>query len=255
LYQEERPVPHKSPVIISVASGKGGVGKTWITINLAASLSEKGKKVLVIDCDLGLANIDIMLGLNPSGNLKDVLFGDVDVREVLIRTKAGFDFLPASSGAREMTQLLNENIEKLKELIVEISQGYDYVFLDVGAGISDAVLQFNLFASRNFVVVTRDLTSITDAYAMIKMIYQMFGKTAFELIVNSVHDDKEGLKVFNHIDAICKKFLNFSLSYLGSIPFEEVVPRSIMKQTVLVNLFPDSRTTVGIKKIVNAVSL
>lgn len=247
-------MPDKSPVIISVASGKGGVGKTWIAINLAASLSEKGKKVLLIDCDLGLANIDLMLGINPRGNLKDVLFRDVDVHEVLIRTKAGFDFIPASSGAREMTQLLHENIEKLKELIVEISHGYDYVFLDIGAGISDAVLQFNLFAGRNFVVVTRDLTSITDAYAMMKMIYQMFGKKTFEIIVNSVRDDEEGLKVFNHIDAICKRFLNFSLNYLGSIPFEEVVPRSIMKQTVLVQLFPDSRTAARIKKIVKAVS-
>jgi len=248
-------VTDKTPVIISIASGKGGVGKTCITINLAAALSGKDKRVLVIDCDLGLANIDIMLGINPQSNLKDVLFKDIDVREVLIRTKAGFDFIPASSGSREMAQLLNENIERLKDLMVEISGGYDYVFLDIGAGISDTVLQLNLFASRNFVIVSRDLTSMTDAYALMKMINQGFGKQGFELIVNSVRDDKEGLKVFNHIASICKRFLNFSPRYLGSIPFDEVIPRSIMKQSVFVNLFPRSSAAVMLNRIIDTISL
>ena len=244
-----------NPVIISVASGKGGVGKTCITINLAASLSEKGKRILVIDCDLGLANIDIMLGLNPRRNLKDVIFDDVDVRDVVVRTEAGFDFLPASSGVREMAQLLYENIEKLKDIITHVSEGYDYVFCDIGAGISDTVLQFNLFAARNFVIVTKELTSITDAYAMMKTIYRTFGRTSFEIIANSVRDDDEGLKVFNHIDSICRKFLNFSPGHLGSIPFDEVVTRSIMKQTVLVRLFPESGAAVKINQIATAISL
>jgi flagellar biosynthesis protein FlhG len=224
---EEELVPGNSPVIISVASGKGGVGKTCITINLAASLSEKGKRVLVVDCDLGLANIDIMLGINPRSNLKDVIFNGVDVRDVVVRTEAGFDFLPASSGVREMAQLLHENIEKLKDIMTQASKGYDYVFLDIGAGISDTVLQFNLFATRNF---------------------------AFEIIVNSVRDDDEGLKVFNHIESICKRFLNFSPRHLGSIPFDEVVTHSIMKQTALVRLFPGSKAAVKIGQIAKAIS-
>jgi flagellar biosynthesis protein FlhG len=253
LHLEERLVTENSPVTISVASGKGGVGKTCITINLAASLSEKGKRVLVIDCDLGLANIDIMLGINPRSNLKDVIFGDIDVRDVLIRTEAGFDFLPASSGVREMTQLLHENIEKLKDIITQISHGYDYVFLDIGAGISDTVLQFNLFAARNFVIVSKDLTSITDAYAMMKTIHRTSGKKSFEIIVNSVSDDDEGLRVFNHIDSICKRFLDFSPRHLGSIPFDEVVTRSIMKQTALVRLFPESAAAVKINQIAHAI--
>ncbi len=243
-----------SPVIISVASGKGGVGKTCITINLAASLSEKGKRVLVVDCDLGLANIDIMLGINPRRNLKDVIFGDVDAREVVIRTQAGFDFLPASSGVKEMAQLLYEHIENLKSIITQISRGYDYVFCDIGAGISDTVLQLNLFAARNFVVVSKDLTSITDAYAMMKTIYRTFGKTSFEIIVNSVRDDDEGMKVFNHLDSICRRFLDFSPRHLGSVPFDEVVTRSIMKQAVLVRLFPESRAAVKIDRIAHALS-
>lgn len=243
-----------SPSIISVASGKGGVGKTCITVNLAASLSEKGKKVLVIDCDLGLANIDIMLGVNPRKNLKDVLFGDADVGDVVIRTDAGFDLLPASSGVKDMAQLMYENIEKLKKIMAHASKGYDYVFLDIGAGISDTVLQFNLFAARNFVVVTKDLTSLADAYAMMKTMYRTFGKDSFEVIVNSVSGDAEGMKVFDHIDSMCKRFLSFSPRYLGFIPFDEAITRSIMKQTALVRLFPESKAAIRINLIAHAIA-
>jgi flagellar biosynthesis protein FlhG len=247
-------VAGKSPTIISVASGKGGVGKTCITVNLAASLSEKGRKVLVIDCDLGLANIDIMLGVNPRKNLKDVIFEDVEVQDVLIRTGAGFDLLPASSGIKEMAQLMYENIERLNEIVRDVSKEYDYVFLDTGAGISDTVLQFNRLAERNFVVVSKDLTSLADAYAMIKTVYRTFGKDSFEIIVNSVADDAEGSKVFNHLDSMCRKFLDFSLRCLGFIPFDDAVARSIMKQTPLVRLFPDSKAAVRMKEIAEVVS-
>ena len=246
---------HNSSVIISVASGKGGVGKTCIAINLAASLSEKGKRILLVDCDLGLANVDIMLGINPRANLKDVIFGDMDVRYVLTKTGAGFDFLPASSGVKEMAQLLHENIEKLKEIIRQVSEAYDYVLCDVGAGISDMVLQFNLFAARNLVVVSKDLTSITDAYAMMKTMRRSFGRSSFEIIVNSTRDEIEGEKVFNHLDSICKKFLEFSPRYLGSIPYDEAIPRSIMKQTALIRLFPGSQAATKISDIANAICL
>ncbi len=238
-----------SPAIISVASGKGGVGKTCITVNLAASLSEKGKKVLVIDCDLGLANIDIMLGINPRKNLKDIVFNDADACDVLLQTEAGFDLLPASSGVKELAQLLHEHIDKLKDTLRHVSAGYDYVLLDIGAGISDTVLQFNLFAEKNIVIVSRDLTSITDAYALMKTIYRTFGERSFEIIVNSVHDEEEGRKVLGHIDSICRRFLNVSLQHLGSIPFDEAVTRSIMKQTPLVRLFPESRAALKIREI------
>ena len=239
----------QSPVIISVASGKGGVGKTWFTVNLAACLAETGRKVLVADCDLGLANIDIMLGLTPMRNLKDAILGDTDVRDVLTKTEAGFDFLPASSGVREMAQLFAEDMEKLKAMMRAVSEGYDYMLLDIGAGISDTVIQFNQFASRNFVIVTKELTSITDAYAMMKTIHRTCGRHSFEIVVNSVSGDDDGVKVFNHIDSICERFLGFSLSYLGSIPFDDAVPRSILRQMPLVRLFPESRPSIRIRQM------
>ncbi|MGV8058458.1 MAG: AAA family ATPase [Smithellaceae bacterium] len=133
------------PLIVSITSGKGGVGKTFITTNLAAVLARQGKKVLVADCDLGLANIDVMLGINPALNLKDVVFGNKHLRDVIVPTKGGFDLIPASSGVREMAQLLYEKIQNIKDMLLEI-EGYDLILLDTGAGIAEVVLQFNLLA-------------------------------------------------------------------------------------------------------------
>jgi flagellar biosynthesis protein FlhG len=230
----------KVPVVTAISSGKGGVGKTFVAINLAACLAQIGKKVLMVDCDLGLANIDIMLGLNPTHTLKDIAFGNLTAKEVLLTTPGGFDLVPASSGVKEMAQLIFENIDRIKKAIQEISSDYDHIILDTGAGISETVLQFNLFADHNIIVLNRELTSLTDAYATIKVIFQMFGKNHFELIINSAHNTGEAIKIFNHLDSICHKFLGISLSYLGHISYDESVPRSIMKQSILSLAFPQS---------------
>ncbi len=245
---------HKHHIITSVSSGKGGVGKTFITINLAACLAQKQKKVLVVDCDLGLANIDIMLGVHPEFTLKDVVFEDKDIREVVIKTKGGFDFIPASSGVQEMAQLLYESVEKIKTTLARLLQDYDHIILDTGAGIAENVLQFNLFAHKNLIVLNRELTSLTDAYAIIKVIYQMFGKDSFNIIINSAKDEKEGAQIFNHINSISNKFLGFPLSYLGHIVYDETVPRSIMKQEVLVKSAPTSLPSANFQAIGNIMS-
>ena len=241
------------PLITSLSSGKGGVGKTFITVNLATCLARKRKKVLVVDCDFGLANIDIMLGINPKFTLKDVIFGDLHVNDVVIRTKGGFDFIPASSGAKEMSQLLYESIEAIKKAITDLVAGYDYVLLDTGAGISETVLQFNLFASKNIIVLNRELTSLTDAYSMIKIIYQMFGRNSFDIIVNSTRDEAEGKKIFNHIDAICRKFIGFPLNYLGHIVYDESVQRSILKQDLLTQISPESPAAINCRRIAEVI--
>jgi flagellar biosynthesis protein FlhG len=240
---------HKLPVIASVSSGKGGVGKTFVTVNIASCLAQQGKRVLIVDCDLGLANVDVMIGVNPRYTLKEVVFGDTDVCDVAIQTKYGFDFVPASSGAAEMVQLMYEDIEKIKEALGKLAQKYDLVILDTGAGISESVLQFNLFANRNMIVLNRELTSLTDAYATIKVIYQAFGKDSFNIIVNTARNEGEAKKIFNHIDSICRRFLGFSLHYLGHIVYDESVPRSIMKQEVLANLHAKSAPVINCASI------
>lgn len=228
------------PVITSVASGKGGVGKTFVTINLAALLASKGKRVLAVDCDLGLANMDIMLGLDPAFTLKDVIFGGSTIRDAIIRTKAGFDLIAGSSGVKEMAQPLYEKIQLIKDALKPLFQSYDYVILDTGAGISEMVLQFNLLAYRNIVVLNRELTSLTDAYAMIKVMYQIFARDSFSVVVNSTLNEKEGSRIFSQIDNTCRKFLGFPLEYLGCITSDQAVPRSIIKQEVLAVSTPQS---------------
>jgi flagellar biosynthesis protein FlhG len=227
-------------LIVSLTSGKGGVGKTFVTTNLAATLARQGKKVLIVDCDLGLANIDIMLGINPSLTLKDVVYGDLHLRDVIMPTDGGFDLIPASSGIREMAQLLFEKIQTIKEMMLEI-EGYDVILLDTGAGIAEVVLQFNLLAQFNLIVINRELTSLTDAYAMVKVMYQVFGRKSFGIITNNVLDNKEGASIFKNIDTICQRFLGFSLNWLGNIRQDDLVPKTILKQEIPVCKFPRSR--------------
>jgi flagellar biosynthesis protein FlhG len=232
---KERLMKGKQPVIASISSGKGGVGKTFVSVNIGACLARQGNKVLIVDCDLGLANVDVMIGVNPKFTLKEVVFGEADIADVAIKTRYGFDFVPASSGAAEMVQLMYEDIEKIKEALGRLAQKYDLVILDTGAGISESVLQFNLFANKNVIILNRELTSLTDAYATIKVIYQAFGRDSFDIIVNTARSEEDARKIFNHINAICRRFLGFPLHYLGHIAYDEEVPRSIMKQELLVH--------------------
>lgn len=245
--------PVKTPIIATITSGKGGVGKTFVTVNLAASLAARGRKVLVVDCDLGLANVDIMLGLHPRLTLKDILFGSAAPEEVILPTKAGFDLLPACSGVREMAQLLFEKIQIVKSVLSAL-EGYDVMLLDTGAGIAETVLQFNLLAPRNIVVLNRELTSITDSYAMMKVMNQIFGRDAFSLVVNAVADDREGEKIFSHVDGICRRFLGFATDYLGPVYRDEAVPKSILRQEPLVLAGPESRTAACFHRIAGVLS-
>lgn len=240
------------PFIVSITSGKGGVGKTFITINLATTLARQGKKVLVADCDLGLANIDIMLGINPTLTLKDVVFGHSHLRDVIMPTKGGFDLIPASSGVREMAQLLFEKIQTIKDMLLEI-EDYDLIILDTGAGIAEVVLQFNLLASRNIVVINRELTSLTDAYAMVKVMYQVFSRQSFSIIANSIINEQEGLGIFKNIDNISRRFLGFPLNYLGYVLQDDSVPKSLLKQEIAIMSFPRCPIAANFSQIGRAV--
>jgi flagellar biosynthesis protein FlhG len=240
------------PFIVSLTSGKGGVGKTFITTNLAATLARQGKKVLVVDCDLGLANIDIMLGINPTLTLKDVVFGNLHLRDVIISTKGGFDLIPASSGVREMAQLLFEKIQIIKDMLLEFEE-YDVILLDTGAGIAEVVLQFNLLAGRNIVVINRELTSLTDAYAMVKVMYQVFGMQSFSIVTNNITSEQEGLGIFKNIDTISRRFLGFPLNYLGYVLQDNTVGQSLLRQEIAVMNSPRSRIAVNFSQMGRAV--
>ena len=243
----------RNPIIVCVTSGKGGVGKTFLTVNLAAALAKKGKKILVVDCDFGLANMDIMLGIRPVRTMKDVVFGEATLQDVIVKTTGGFDLVPACSGVRDMAQLLYERIEMIKAMLLSL-EGYDLILLDTGAGMTEVVLQFNLLANRNILVINRELTCLTDAYAMIKVLYQLFGRDSFDIIVNSSMDEKEGDRIFRHFDSICRRFLGFPLTHLGSLRHDEDVPRSIMNQEILVKASPHSKIAESCASMAGALS-
>ena len=242
------------PSLTAISSGKGGVGKTFLTANLASSLVRAGKKVLVVDCDLGLANMDILLGIAPALTLQDVVFEDRDVEEVIITTSAGFDLLPASSGVKEMGQLMYEKLQTIKEIINTVVPKYDHVFLDTGAGISEVVLQFNLFAPKNVIVLNKEPTSMTDAYAVIKVMYQRFQTKTFGIVVNSVGNENEAHKLFEHMDAVCKNFLHLPLHYLGHVIRHDAIPQSVVSQRILVQEAPDSVVGRNCRNIATAIS-
>ena len=213
-----------------------------------------GKKVLVVDCDLGLANMDIILGISPKFTLKDVVFGDRPIDDAIVSTKAGFDVIPASSGVKEMAQLLYEKIQTVKDILGSVFPNYDQVLLDTGAGISELVLQFNLFAPNNIIVLNREPTSLTDAYAVIKVMNQRFERKSFGVIVNLANDEKDANRIFGHIDSVCKKFLGIPLHYLGHIVTDDAVPRSVVKQEVLVQVDSNHRVAKNCSSIARAIS-
>ena len=183
------------PQVIAVTSGKGGVGKTSFVINAAIILASVGKKVLILDADLGLANIDVMLGLTPRYNIQHVLDGECSLRDIMIEGPAGIRIIPSASGIQELSDLSSEQQLTLVNALDHFDDDIDYMFVDTGAGISRNVMYFNAAAQRILVVATPEPTSITDAYALIKVVHKKYGINRFALVVNNVRSKVEGDEV------------------------------------------------------------
>jgi flagellar biosynthesis protein FlhG len=240
--------------VISVTSGKGGVGKTSIVANMAILLSSMGKKVLVFDADLGLANIDVMLGLSPKYNINHLLHGDCKINDILIEGPAGIIILPASSGIQELSVLSYEQQLTIVNALDNFQGDFDYMLVDTGAGISENVLYFNSAAQRIIVVVTPEPTSLTDAYALIKVMRTKFKIKRFEIIINDVLSAYEGKEVIKKLIFTCDKFLgDIALDMLGSIPHDSTIPESIRKQRAFVEINPGSEASRRLAAIVKRI--
>ncbi|MDR0466428.1 MAG: MinD/ParA family protein [Deltaproteobacteria bacterium] len=219
------------PLVFSVTSGKGGVGKTNIAVNLALCLVKAGKRVLLLDADLGLANVDVLLGLTPQKNLFHLFHEGVKLSEILFPTPYGFAILPASSGVSEMLALNTGQKLELLEAVDDLENAVDCMIVDTGAGISDNVLYFNLAAQHRLVVLTQEPTSLTDAYALIKVLKQNHGVEHFKILVNMAPDVRAAKDVFLRLHTACDHFLSgVSMDFVGSIPRDPAMRAAVVDQ-------------------------
>jgi flagellar biosynthesis protein FlhG len=235
----------KRPRVIAITSGKGGVGKTNIVANIGFSLGKSGKKVLILDADLGLGNLDILLGITPKYNLSHVLSGEKKVNEIIVNGPGNSKILPASSGVQELTRLSVSHRAVLSKELENIIDSFDITLIDTAAGISSNVLYFNLSAQEIIVVVTPEPTSITDAYALMKVLSIRYMEKHFKLIVNSANSSQEADEVHRQLNLVTSRFLNISIEYIGYILMDKNIKEFIRKQKVISQWAPYTPASIG----------
>jgi len=235
--------------VFSVTSGKGGVGKTNVAVNLGLALIKLGRRVLLIDADLGLANVDILLGLSPKHTLQDVLTGGMGIEDILVTGPDGIKILPAASGIQEITHLSSEQQLLLLAEVDKLEDQIDIVLIDTSAGISHNVMFFNIAAQDIVVVVTPDPTSMTDAYALIKVLYQKYAEKSVYLLINQVVDETEAKEIYKKITAVCERFLHLSVGYLGFVEKDDKLVKSVRMQKPVIDAFPVSPSSRCFKKV------
>lgn len=239
----------KSMQVISVTSGKGGVGKTNVVANLAVSLQKAGHRVLVLDGDFGLANLNIVMGLESKGTVHDVIRGESDIHDIVLEGPQGLALLPASSGLLSANGLSLADRSILMDKLESFQNPFDILLIDTGAGINSDVVYLNSAARQVVVVTTPEPTSIADAYALMKVMSQQHGVKKFKLLVNMTNDSKDGLNVYNHILDVADRFLNISIDYIGSVPFDRRISQSVMSRQVFCEQFPNTVAASSIEKI------
>ncbi|MGN7725640.1 MinD/ParA family protein [Luteimonas sp. 22616] len=242
-------LPAGAPRVIAVASGKGGVGKTSVSVNLATALVNAGQRTLLLDTDLGLANIDVMLGLSPRFTLADVFAGRCELRDTLLEGPNGLMVVPAASGKRHMTELTAQQHVGLVHAFSELDLPIDTMVVDTAAGIADGVLTFCQAAQDVVVVVCDEPASVTDAYALIKVLSRERGVSRVQVLANQVQHAKEGRQLFDKLERVSARFLDVTLNYLGAIPRDEWLRRAIQRQEAVVDAFPSSPSAVAFRDI------
>ncbi|MBY4675961.1 MinD/ParA family protein [Marinobacterium sp. CAU 1594] len=240
--------------VIAVTGGKGGVGKTNVSVNLSLSLAAMGQRVVLMDADLGLANVDVMLGIRPQRNIADMLAGDCTLRQVLVPVKPGLQIVPASSGTQEMTQLSPHQHAELVHAFADIQDELDVLVVDTAAGISESVLSFVRAAQEVLVVVCDEPTSITDAYALIKLLNRDSRISRFRVLANMVRSDQEGRNMYNKLVTVTDRFLDVALQYVGSIPYDESVRKAVQMQRAVFEKFPNSKASQAYRQLANKVT-
>jgi flagellar biosynthesis protein FlhG len=235
--------------VIAVTSGKGGVGKTNISVNLAASLSLAGQRVMLMDADLGLANVDVLLGLEPHFDLQHVISGEKSLDEIIVEGPLGIHVVPASSGVERMAELTSVEHASLISAFSELEQPIDVLIVDTAAGIADGVVSFAKACQEVIVVVCDEPTSLTDAYALIKVLSMRHGIKQFQILANMVKDESQGLNLYEKLLNTTDRFLEVGLKYLGAVPFDEQLRQSVRAQKPVVEAYPRSPAAKALVRI------
>lgn len=235
--------------IITVTSGKGGVGKSNFTLNFALALQAQGFKVLVFDADIGLANIDVLMGVRPEYSLYHLLKRERTLHDIICKGHEGLRFIAGGSGFQDLLRLSEEDLDYFAEEVGQLNGEVDFIVFDTGAGLSKETMKFILAAQETIVVTTPEPTAITDAYAIIKMVTKMNAGVHFQLVVNRVEGKGEGIQTADKIRLAARQFLNLDIPVLGFVPDDGHVPRSVKKQVPFTIAFPNSPAAKGIREV------
>lgn len=233
--------------VIAVTGGKGGVGKTNLSVNLGVALAQMQRRVILMDADLGLANVDVLLGLQAQFTLADILTGERKMRDILLTGPAGMKVVPSSSGMQKMTELSQQEHAAIIHSFSELSDQLDVLIVDTAAGISETVISFVKAVQEVVVVVCDEPSSITDAYALIKLMNTEHGVFRFRVIANMTRSTQEGMNLFNKLNGVCDRFLDVSLQYIGHVPFDENVRKAVQKRKALLEFAPRAKASQAIR--------
>jgi flagellar biosynthesis protein FlhG len=234
--------------IIAVTSGKGGVGKSSIVSNMAYMLSSRGEQTYIFDADLSLGNIDVMFGMVPRFNVRDLIEGRKCITDVVVEGPFGIKIIPATSGVAEFSHLSMEERQILLSSFRELPD-YDFLIVDTSAGLSSNVVYFNAISEEIFIIITPDPASLTDSYAVIKALRKKTGQKTFNIIANVVKDEKEGLEIFSKISSVTDRFLDVYLTFAGYLPADNNISLATRKQRLWAEHFPETSATKALTKI------
>jgi flagellar biosynthesis protein FlhG len=240
--------------VLTITGGKGGVGKTNTAINLAVALADTKQKVMLLDADFGLSNIDVMLGLRTKNNLHHVLLNECNIEEIIIQGPRGVQIIPASSGVREMANLNANQHMGIIDSISQLNPNLDYFIIDTAAGVGDNVSLFTHLANNILIVVCDEPASLADAYALIKILTKRGVNKKIHVLSNMVESSAHGERLFSQLEKVANHFLDVNLEYCGYIPNDEYVKKAIQKQKSVLDAYPVSRSSLGFTRLARTVN-
>ena len=235
--------------VVAVTGGKGGVGKTNVSVNLAVALAELERRVMLLDADLGLANVDVVLGLHPPFDLSHVVRGERELQEIVMQGPGGIRVIPGASGLRQMAALSETEHAGLIQAFSDLGADLDTLVVDTAAGISDTVISFARAAHEILVVVCDEPASLTDAYAIIKLLNRDHGQTRFRVLANMVQSNQEGHELYNKLCRVTDRYLDVMLGYMGSIPHDDLLRKAVRGQRAVVQAYPRSRVAQAFRSL------